>query len=127
MERVLGRFVQVPSGCAQHGLVQRGRNEDAFLRKLSQRRDKLGWRLKVLVILPVVVPAYLHLQRVKRVGRRKGSAFEEFFCAFIVAQNFERIVESGFHSAEGNADGLGDFSQTEAIHETKQQNFAMLL
>ena len=57
----------------------------------------------------------------------KSSSLEKLFCAIVSPQRFQRMMEPGFHGAEGHLHRLGNFRQRESVHIPQQQHLAMFL
>src|SRR6516165_6806111 len=62
---------------------------------------------------------------IKRVARLKSSWFKKFFCARVVAQKCERVMQSGFHRSQRDINGFGDFGELQSVDKTQEQNLAM--
>src|SRR6185369_10820256 len=58
---------------------------------------------------------------------QKGSGIEEFFCARILAEGVEGVMQARFDRAEWREGGQGDLCEGESINETEQQYFAVFL
>src|SRR5438128_555461 len=66
-------------------------------------------------------------QKIKREGGRKSSLAKEFFCALIVAQYFQGVVQAGLDGSERDFHRISNFGEIQALDKTEQQRLAVLL
>ena len=115
------------SGFAQDRLIHRRRDEDALVMKIDQRFDQLGRSLRLFLFVMLVLFIHNNLHWVKCAREQKSSLFKKLFGAFVAPENFQRVMQPGFHCAQGNCQGYRNFSQAETIHKAEQQNLPMFL
>ena len=62
---------------------------------------------------------------VKRVAGSKGSRLKKIFCARVVSQRIQRVMQSRLHGAQRDIHGFRDLRKSQALYKPQQQHFAM--